>query len=248
MPAGVASLHSASAPHRGRIQPDQRRSEHPVTDTTANDSTAQHSTSHGVTAVGTDSSPGSTEPAASDWYALQKVAHREFERRVHAVLDWDAPTPDKDWTVGDLVRHVVTEQQWIPPLLAGLSIDQARRRVEPLGDDLAAEWMTHSARATAAWQSAAEDAAVHLSYDTVTVLDYLREQVSDVTIHSWDLARATASNEAIDDALIEAVWTVFEPQQDTLQASGLFDSPVPLPDDAPLQSRLLALTGRDDRL
>ena len=182
-----------------------------------------------------------------DWYTLQKQAHNEFGRRIAAVGDWNAPTPDKEWTVGDLVRHVVQEQQWIPPLLAGLTLDQARRRVDPLGDDLAAEWHTHSSLATAAWQAAPADASVQLSYDTVTVLDYLREQVSDVTIHSWDLARATAADEVLDDALVAAVWTVFEPQRDALEASGLFDSPVPMPEDAPLQSRLLALTGRDDR-
>ena len=184
---------------------------------------------------------------AFDWFALQKQAHREFGDRIDGVHDWTAATPDKEWSVGDLVRHVVQEQQWIPPLLAGLSIDEAQRRVDPLGDDLAAEWHTHSTRATAAWQAAPADASVQLSYDTVTVLDYLREQVSDVTIHSWDLARATAADEELDDDLIEAVWTVFEPQRETLEASGLFDSPVPMPADAPLQSRLLALTGRDDR-
>jgi len=44
------------------------------------------------------------------------------------------------------------------------------------------------------------------------------------------------------------VWTVFEPQRETLAASGLYAPPVPLPEDAPLQSRLLAITGRDDRV
>jgi uncharacterized protein (TIGR03086 family) len=184
---------------------------------------------------------------AFDWFALQKQAHREFGDRIDGVHDWTAATPDKEWSVGDLVRHVVQEQQWIPPLLAGLTIEQAKRHVQPLGADLAAEWRTHSALATAAWQAAPADASVQLSYDTVTVLDYLREQVSDVTIHSWDLARATAANEDLDATLVQAVWTVFEPQRDALEASGLFDSPVPLAEDAPLQSRLLALTGRDDR-
>jgi uncharacterized protein (TIGR03086 family) len=182
-----------------------------------------------------------------DWFALQVLAHREFGERIDGVRNWDAATPDKEWTVRDLVRHVVEEQQWIPALLAGLSIEEARQRIDPLGDDLAAEWSIHSARATAAWQNASADTSVQLSYDTVTVLDYLREQVSDVTIHSWDLARAIDADETLDDALVEAVWTVFEPQKDTLEASGLFDSPVPMPEDAPLQSRLLALTGRDDR-
>ena len=212
-----------------------------MTNNTATSNTATDNTA-------TPDNPASAADSATiDWFALQKKAHHEFSERVAAVDDWSAPTPDKEWNVGDLVRHVVQEQQWIPPLLAGLSIDEAQRRVDPLGDDLAAEWHTHSTRATAAWQAAPADASVQLSYDTVTVLDYLREQVSDVTIHSWDLARATAADEELDDDLIEAVWTVFEPQRETLEASGLFDSPVPMPADAPLQSRLLALTGRDDR-
>ena len=182
-----------------------------------------------------------------NWLELQKQAHAEFSARVASITDWDAPTPDILWNVRDLVRHVVHEQQWIPPLLAGASIIEARRQLRPLGPDLEAEWRTYSALATEAWQSTPLDSKVELSYGTASVADYLSEQVSDVTIHAWDLARGTAADDQLDDALVEAVWSVFEPQKDTLEASGLFASPVPMPDDAPLQSRLLALTGRDDR-
>ena len=182
-----------------------------------------------------------------NWLELQKQAHAEFSARIAAITDWDAPTPDTLWTVRDLVRHVVQEQQWVPPLLAGASIIEARRQLRPLGPDLEAEWRTYSALATEAWQSTPLDSKVELSYGTASVADYLSEQVSDVTIHAWDLARGTAADNQLDDALVEAVWSVFEPQKDTLEASGLFASPVPMPDDAPLQSRLLALTGRDDR-
>ncbi|MGO4102991.1 TIGR03086 family metal-binding protein [Leifsonia sp. YAF41] len=185
---------------------------------------------------------------SSDWLTLQTQAHREFSDRVAAITDWSAPTPDTEWSVRDLVRHVIIEQQWIPPLLRGLNQREARRELAPLGADLAAEWHKHSALATQAWQSTPPDASVQLAYDTVTAEDYLREQVSEVTIHSWDLARATAADETLDEQLVAAVWTVFEPQKDTLLASGLYAPPVPLPDDAPLQSRLLALTGRDDRV
>ena len=183
----------------------------------------------------------------ADWLALQKQAHREFGGRLSEVTDWDAPTPDTDWTIRDLVTHVVQEQQWVPHLLAGSTVTDAQRRIQPLGDDLRAEWRLYSLAATSAWDAAAPDAQVSLSYDTVPVIDYLREQVSDVAIHSWDLARAVGADERLDDALVEGVWTVFEPQRDTLAASGLFAPPVPLPEDAPLQLRLLALTGRDAR-
>jgi uncharacterized protein (TIGR03086 family) len=88
---------------------------------------------------------------------------------------------------------------------------------------------------------------VQLSYDTVTAEDYLREQVSDVAIHSWDLARAVGADEHLDDLLVEATWTIFEPQQEALALSGLYARPIQMPDDAPLQARLLAITGRDPR-
>lgn len=182
-----------------------------------------------------------------DWLALQKQAHREFARALEAVTDWDAPTPDTEWNVRMLVTHVVQEQQWVPQLLAGRTLQQAKRHLDRLGEDLRAEWRLYSLAATAAWDEARPDALVSLSYDTVPVIDYLREQTSDVAIHAWDLARATGADEALDITLVEAVWTVFEPQKDALSASGLYALPVELPDDAPLQSRLLAVTGRDDR-
>ena len=146
-----------------------------------------------------------------------------------------------------LVRHVTEEQQWIAPLLDGRSLRQSRLMIEPLGEDLVSEWVRYQSEASAAWRSHDERQHVQLSYDTVTALHYVREQVADVAIHSWDLARAIGDDERLPDALVEAVWTVFEPQRDTLEASGLYAAPVPIDDTAPLQTRLLALTGRDPR-
>ncbi|MCU1557230.1 MAG: hypothetical protein JWN09_1225 [Microbacteriaceae bacterium] len=186
-------------------------------------------------------------PQNHEWLTLLKQAHREFATRLDVIADWDAPTPDSEWTVGDLVRHVIEGQQQVPHLLAGRTLAQARNAVEPLGDDLRAEWRLYSLAATAAWEATPLDATVTLSFDRVTVADFLREQVSEVAIHSWDLARAIGATEELDETLVRAVWTVFEPQGATLAASGLYAPPIPLPDDAPLQSRLLAITGRDDR-
>ncbi|ODU64714.1 MAG: TIGR03086 family protein [Micrococcales bacterium 70-64] len=182
-----------------------------------------------------------------DWLELQKRVHAEFARRLDAVTDWDAPTPDEGWTVRDLVTHVVEEQQWVPYLLAGHTVAKAKKHLEPLRDDLRGEWGLYSFAATTAWAATSQETMVHLSYDTVTMAEYLREQVSDVAIHTWDLARAVGADEELDTELVEAVWTVFEPQKETLAASGLYAPPVPLPDDAPLQQRLLAVTGRDPR-
>ena len=184
---------------------------------------------------------------AHDWLALQVRVHDEFARRVAQIAadQWDDATPDVEWTVRDLVAHVVEEQRWVPQLLGGRTIAQAKLELEPLRDDLPAEWALYSLAATSAWAATPSENLVHLSYDTVTTEHYLRELVSDIAIHTWDLARAIGADDELDADLVEAVWSVFEPQQDTLAASGLFAPPVAIPDDAPLQSRLLAVTGRD---
>ncbi|WP_022881053.1 TIGR03086 family metal-binding protein [Gryllotalpicola ginsengisoli] len=179
-----------------------------------------------------------------DWRALQTLAHRTFADRLARVTDWTAPTPDTEWNVRQLVSHVIEEQQWVPPLLAGRTIAEARSRIEPLRADLVAEWARYSARAAEAWAAADLDAVVQLSYDAVPARQYLAEQVCDVTVHTWDLARAIGADEQLPGELVEAAWSVLEPQQDTLQASGLYAPAVPVPEDAPLQTRLLALTGR----
>ncbi len=183
-----------------------------------------------------------------DWLQLQIRAHEEFGRRLDAVTDWHAPTPDTEWDVSDLAVHVIREQQWVPLLLDGKTVEEAGVELEPLDrGDLLGEWKKWSRVATEAWECAPFDESVHLARDTVEMRDYLKEQVADVTIHSWDMARATGSDEHLDDELVAATWTIFEPQREALVLTGLYKEPVGLEGDAPLQWQLIAITGRDPR-
>ena len=183
----------------------------------------------------------------ADWLELCKLALDGFGRRVHAIDDWHAPTPDTEWDVSDLVRHVIVEQQWVRPLAAGLSLEEAAKQVPDVGADLAAEWERYAAEAITAWAGAPADGQVNLSYGVVSVGYYLREMVCDAAIHTWDLARAIGADEILDAAVVEAVWDETQPKLEMLAASGMFAAPVAIGDDASRQDRLLALTGRDPR-
>src|SRR3954464_9533778 len=58
---------------------------------------------------------------------LFQRAQNQFTDRVDAVApdQWeDEALPD--WTVADLVAHLVTEQLWVPPLLAGEPVLEGR--------------------------------------------------------------------------------------------------------------------------
>ena len=182
---------------------------------------------------------------ATDWIALQALAAAEFGRRVAAVTDWDAPTPDSEWTTRDLVTHVVDEQRWIPLLLTGCEYAQAEADLAPIGDDLAAAWAEHASRATAAWRDSPADVPVHLSTDVVPAHEYLAEQTSDITIHTWDLARSTGQDDRLDADRCREMFRGMEPMDEMLRQSGQYGARVAVPDDASWQDKLIGFIGRD---
>src|SRR5262245_60238872 len=60
------------------------------------------------------------------------AACRTFSERVHAIAEdqWRADTPDDEWTVADLVDHLIDEHLWGPPLLHGLDLKAAQAVVD----------------------------------------------------------------------------------------------------------------------
>jgi len=73
----------------------------------------------------------------------------EFDTRVRQIGDhqWQAATPDEDWSVRDLVNHLVGEDLWAPPLLAGSTIAEVGDRFDGdvLGSEPKAAWTAASA-------------------------------------------------------------------------------------------------------
>jgi len=186
---------------------------------------------------------------AEDVLDLHRRALAEFGRRVHAVRpdQWGCPTPCADWEVRNLVNHLVAEQLWVPPLLAGKRVTDLGAGFaagDVLGDDPVAAWDAASSAAAAAFaEPGALGRVVHLSYADRPGEEYAREMIFDLVVHSWDLARGISADESLDPALVEAVYSSIEPDTD-LAATGLFDQPVPVPADADEQTRLIAFTGR----
>lgn len=172
-----------------------------------------------------------------------------FDARVRAVGDgqWGDPTPCAEWDVRDLVNHLVYEQLWVPPLLAGATVEEVGDRYEgdQLGDDPVGAWERAAAAALDAVAApGALDGEVHLSYGERDAEGYLLELTSDLVVHTWDLARAVGADETLDPGLVRLVHDYSEPQIEHMAASGLFDPPVAVDADADPQTRLLALFGR----
>jgi uncharacterized protein (TIGR03086 family) len=172
-----------------------------------------------------------------------------FDRAVHKVgaTDWDSPTPCTDWTVRDLVTHLVSEQLWVPDLLAGKTVAEVGDAYDGdvLGADPVAAWREAARAARAAWlEPGALARTVHLSFADADGAEYCWQMTTDLAVHGWDLATALGQEAGLGDELAVAVLDYVTPQLDLWQGTSWFADPVPVPADAEPRSRLIALLGR----
>jgi uncharacterized protein (TIGR03086 family) len=166
-----------------------------------------------------------------------------------------ATTPCPRYTVGDLLDHVgglalaFTAAATKTPMAAAgpdaplgeaAHLDPAWREHIPAAlDELAAAW-----RDDAAWEGMTAAGPVEMPGEIAGLV-----ALDELVVHGWDLARATDQPYDVDDAtlrLIRGLVADFAPADDVVNDGTLaFGPAVPVPDDAPLLDRVVALTGRD---
>jgi uncharacterized protein (TIGR03086 family) len=180
-----------------------------------------------------------------------------FERKVAAAGpdQWSNQSPCEDWTARDVVGHIIDMHAvMLRPL--GRSLSPAPLlKDDPMG-------AFKSARADI--QAVLDDpASAGTECDTpngrMTVEQQIDQVISDdMVLHGWDLARATGQDDTMEPADVERMWSstsalpkeVLEMLR-TPEAFGpgvkVFGPEVSVPENAPLQDRLLGLIGRDPR-
>ena len=148
---------------------------------------------------------------------------------------WTSPSPCEGWTALDVVAHVVDFSAQVlrdkagvqdPPVFADYdepvaAFQAARAVVEQVLDDPATP----------------PRAASHIHWS----LSF------DLPQHGWDLARATGQDATIDPDELEVLWGALngDPANwEWQRAIGWYGAPLPVPEDAPLQDRVLGLLGR----
>ena len=101
------------------------------------------------------------------------------------------------------------------------------------------------AAAAAAQQLDDPDRVVHLSYGDFPAREYLRHVTSFRGFRVFDIARWIGAPTELPPDLVQGMWDELSPDMEAWRAMGVYQAAVPVPDDAPLQDRLLALSGRE---
>ena len=168
----------------------------------------------------------------------------EFTERVCGAHSWDAPSPVLGWTARDVVRHLT---EWLPALVSGGAGVDLPRGPSPDEDPVAA-WQVHCDGVQAVLDDP-ETAGRELSNPHIGVLPLATAidqfYVSDVFMHTWDLARATGQDDRLDPDFCAQLLSGMEPIEQLLRSSGQYGPRVKVPYGADTQTRLLGFIGRD---
>ena len=160
---------------------------------------------------------------------------------------WGTPTPCTEWSVRDVVNHLVGENRWAAELFRGKTIAEVGSRLDGdlVGDDPLGAYAASVAAAMAAVGApSAMVATCHLSYGDETGAEYARQLFMDTLIHGWDIARATDQDTRLDPDLVAACLPIAERLTARWRSFGIFGEAVEVASDADAQTRLLALVGR----
>ena len=174
---------------------------------------------------------------------FRRVAGRFADRIAEVPADaWSNPSPCEGWTARDVVDHLLT---WVPSVIGRSGIAFPHDLLA--SEDPATAWEGF----TTTLQTALDDPEVsQRAFDagppgTLTVEQAIDMLVtSDVLVHTWDLARATGLDERLDEHVAAQMLAGLEPMDEVLRASGHYGPRVIVADDADVQTRLLAFTGR----
>jgi uncharacterized protein (TIGR03086 family) len=167
---------------------------------------------------------------------------------------WDAPTPCTDWSVRQLVNHLVGGNRLVIRVLSGEPVpppDQLGRRthVDQLGNDPAGAFRTTAEDMLAALRRPGILEQAHaLPVGTLPGPAVVHLRTVETLVHGWDLACATGQPVPFPDGLAAGELAFSEDLLGRLPAGRQpFAPSQPVPDDAPALDRLVALLGRSPR-
>jgi len=190
-----------------------------------------------------------TPPPAATLGAVSEVSERYrtvadgFTARVDGVAPgrWDDPTPCPEWTVRDLVAHVVGVHRRVVANVDGREVADVDARA-----DLAGQWRQASGAVLDALGDEGRASTVVGGMFGEQTFESLvgRLLCADTLVHTWDLARATGQGEELDAGAMAAAAEFLAPIDEAIRRPGGFAPRIDPPAGADAQTRFLNFCGR----
>jgi uncharacterized protein (TIGR03086 family) len=174
-----------------------------------------------------------------------------FDEVVAAVAprQWDAPSVCPEWTVRDVVGHVIWGQEQLrhwatgQDYPVGTGAPGAPHPGEMAGSDPTATWRAARERSVATLTDEGLDRLISLpGLGEIPVAAMVVAFVTDHIAHAWDIGHALGITVPLDSELVAGSFTWA--RQRILRAPGFFGPELTPPADADERTRWLAFLGR----
>jgi uncharacterized protein (TIGR03086 family) len=150
-------------------------------------------------------------------------------------------TPCEGWTVRDLMQHIIVRDRGIAASVGGPPTSEPRPDA-----DLVTQWhervtwwaegLADPARSSTVWKTALGE----MTFEQTT----LRMMTGELTIHTWDLARALGVDDTLDPEAVHVTLDQLQAYGDQIRRPGAMGPEITAPDGADEQTQLIAFTGR----
>lgn len=172
-------------------------------------------------------------------YTMDAVVHRVADD------DWDNPSPNKEWTAKQTLGHVIWGMKRMTAAVTGDPAPGEQAEAEVAGERPAETWDGVREKLLHALD---HHGVLHKEIETpfgaMTVDDALGRFLFDTVTHTWDIAQAAGIDAAIPDDLAEKSLKLLMALGDAIRGPGVFDEAIDIDENAPIQDKLIAYSGR----
>ena len=137
---------------------------------------------------------------------------------------WDRPSPCSEWSVFDVVDHVVAGERFTVGVLAGASLAEAVEAqvgLDPQNADVVGQVTDAAAAALAAFDGSL-DRIIHHRVGLISARRMLGFRIIDQLGHTWDVAMATDQPVALDPNALAVGLEIALSERVTLERSPNF--------------------------
>ncbi len=179
--------------------------------------------------------------------------NEELKKVVDQIKDdqWDIVLPAeitfKPANLKEAVDSHAYDDAWVPDVLAGKTKEEVGDAYDFIltATDTKATYAMYNQKAIDAVREFTDlEKIVHLSYGDFKAKEYLQHISCYRGFRVYDLAELIGADTVMATDLVEAMWNEYAPLVDDYRAMGVFPPAIDVKDDADLQTKLLALVGR----
>lgn len=159
-------------------------------------------------------------------------------RVIEDVTDWDAASPCEGWTAADVLDHLMDTHRDF--------VSRHGREIPLVSGSPAEQWQHHAAAMDALVRDEEfTDTTMQTPFGDSTVGQVLLDFYGmDLIVHRWDLATSQGADHRLSEDELAEVDAAVDGYGEAAYGPGIFKDPVPVPEGADRQARVLARTGR----